>query len=129
MVVWAFSRTRCRPLDNPRIRSGTVQTPNSLRGAALVQGAMFVYRLREKFPGVPVTEAHPKAVALALGGWDAARVLAFGCPEDAEEHERDAYMAAIAAREGFTGRWKRDLAQQRSKPEQGPSSYWLAPVN
>jgi hypothetical protein len=40
-----------------RIASGTVQTANSLRGAALVQGAMFVQRLREKFPGVPVTDA------------------------------------------------------------------------
>lgn len=43
-----------------RIASGTVQTANSLKGAALVQGAMFVQRLREKFPGVPVTETHPK---------------------------------------------------------------------
>jgi predicted nuclease with RNAse H fold len=53
-----------------RIPSGTVQTPNSLRGAALVQAAMFVQRLREKFPDVRVTETHPKALAFALGGWE-----------------------------------------------------------
>lgn len=45
---------------------------NSLWGAALVQGMMFVARLRQKFPGVPVTETHPKATAVALGGWEPA---------------------------------------------------------
>ncbi|MGI8841887.1 MAG: DUF429 domain-containing protein [Caulobacteraceae bacterium] len=72
------------------IGSGTVQTANSLHGAALVQGVMFVSRLREKFRGVPVTEAHPKAVAIALGGWDGAAVEELGSVVAASEHERDA---------------------------------------
>jgi predicted nuclease with RNAse H fold len=111
------------------IRSGTVQTPNSLRGAALVQAAMFVHRLREKFPKVPVTEAHPKAVAIALGGWNSPKVLALRDFVIAGEHERDAYLAAMAAREGFSGRWTRDLSLNRSHSEQNPSAYWLAPIH
>jgi predicted nuclease with RNAse H fold len=69
---WSSGRSAEREADRwirrtYGIPAGTVQTPNSLRGAALVQGAMFVQRLRENFPGVPVTETHPKAAAIALG--------------------------------------------------------------
>ena len=106
-----------------------MQTANSLRGAALVQGAMFVLRLREKFPGIPVTEAHPKAVAIALGGWEGVDVLALGPVATSSEHERDAIFAAIAAREGFSGRWTQDLARKRSASEQDPESYWLGPIH
>jgi predicted nuclease with RNAse H fold len=111
------------------IRSGTVQTPNSLRGAALVQAAMFVQRLREKYPEVPVTEAHPKAVAFALGGWNSPLVLALQNQAFTDEHQRDACLAAVAAREGFSGRWKRDLSLNRSQSEQDPKSFWLAPIH
>jgi predicted nuclease with RNAse H fold len=112
-----------------KIRSGTVQTPNSLRGAALVQAAMFVQRrLREKYPKVPVTKAHPKAVAIALGGRNSPAVLALQSQAVADEHQRDAYLAAAAAREGFSGRWKRDLSLNRSQSEQDPKSFWLAPI-
>ena len=91
--------------------------PNSLRSAALVQRAMFVQRLREKFPGVPVTETHPKAAAIALGGWDGLQIAALGCPAGVGEHERDAYFSAVAAREGFSGKWVRDLSLMRSESE------------
>ena len=111
------------------ISAGTVQTANSLRGAALVQGVMFVYRLRERYPNVRVTEAHPKAVALALGGWDAPAVRSLGNLGLASEHERDAVMAAFAAREGFSGRWPVDLTKERLPAEQDPSAYWLSPVH
>lgn len=49
-----------------RLSGGEVQTANSLRGAAIVQGMMFVQRLREIFPAVAVTETHPNAVLKAL---------------------------------------------------------------
>jgi predicted nuclease with RNAse H fold len=113
-----------------RIASGTVQAANSLKGAALVQGAMFVQRLREKFPGVRVTETHPKAVAIALGGWNGTHVanLVGDCSR-LSEHERDACLAALLAREGFSGRFERDLSLVRSPGEQDPNSYWLAPVH
>jgi predicted nuclease with RNAse H fold len=90
---------------------------------------MFVSRLRDKFPGVRVTEAHPKAVAIALGGWDSAVIRALGCVAAASEDERDAVLAAVAAREGYEGRWKRDLSLDRHASEQNPATYWLEPVN
>jgi predicted nuclease with RNAse H fold len=109
---WSSGRSSDRRADQwirktYGIRSGTVQTANSLRGAALVQGMMFVVRLRDRFPNVRITEAHPKATALSLGGWSSEKVLSLGSLNDASEHERDAIFAAIAAREGFTGRWRR----------------------
>jgi len=111
------------------IASGTVQTANSLKGAALVQGAMFVSRLREKFPGVPVTEAHPKAFAKAFGGWESPTMKALGLVTSSGEHERDAVMAAIAAREGFERRWTIDLSLDRDEREQDPKVYWLGPIS
>ena len=115
-----------------KIPSGTVQSSNSLRGAALVQGALFVHRLREIWPHVPVTESHPKALLRAMGSPSLGAVLAeYGvCTAVAvsSEHERDALLGAIAAREGFEGRWPRDLSRDRGADEQDPSTYWLAPV-
>lgn len=131
---WSSGRSSDRKADQwirrkYPIPSGTVQTANSLRGAALVQGVMFVSRLRDKFPGVRVTEVHPKAVAVALNGWGSTAMKDLGCVTAASEHERDAILAAIAAREGFEGRWKRDLSLDRHASEQNPESYWLGPVN
>ena len=75
------------------IASGTVQTANSLRGAALVQGAMFLMRLREKFPEVLLAEARAEAVAKALSGSGSTAVAKLGSVVAAGEHERDALMA------------------------------------
>jgi len=72
---WSSGRSSDRQADQWLRRTyglsgGQVQTANSLRGAALVQGAMFVHRVRQLFPDVGVTEAHPKAVLAALKvGW------------------------------------------------------------
>ncbi len=112
------------------IASGTVQSGNSLQGAALIQGAMFVVRLREQYGGVPVTESHPKALIKALNvnrdefaeRYSLARI-------DLTEHESDAVISAIAAREGFEGRWAHDLVRDRFDSEQDPASYWLAPIH
>jgi predicted nuclease with RNAse H fold len=112
-----------------RIGSGTVQAANSLRGAALVQGALFAERARKIFPAVPITEAHPKAVLRALGlGWSefCSRFSIEGTAED--EHRLDAVVSAVAAREGFEGRWPLDLARDRQECEQDPAAYWLAPM-
>jgi hypothetical protein len=117
------------------IPSGTVQAANSLRGAALVQGAMFVSRIRERFLDLPVTEAHPKAVVRALAGtacdapWDGSAVTCLGNFKAANEHERDARFAAVSAREGFQRRWCRDLSIKRLESEQDPSTCWLGPVH
>jgi predicted nuclease with RNAse H fold len=110
-----------------------VLTASSLRGAALVQGVMFVERIRQLFPNAPVTETHPKAllVALDMENEDTFRHR-FSIQEngaEGSEHQRDAVISAVAAREGFERRWKKDLSTSRYDSEQDPSKYWLAPIH
>lgn len=112
------------------IPSGTVQSANSLQGAVLIQGFLLALRLRERFPEVPITEAHPKALLQAFSldsrpdgipiSWEFLRLKydLSGAFEGATEHERDAVVAAICAREGFEGRWRFDLSLE---PERSPS--------
>jgi len=110
---------------------GEVQAANSLRGAVLTQGAMFIQRMRETYPAVPVTESHPKAIlkALTQNDWNEFSIR-FGLKVvTANDHERDALIAAISAREGFQNRWSHDLSCSRLPAEQDPHSYWLAPVH
>src|SRR5574337_22601 len=134
---WSSGRSSDRQADQwlrdkYGFSGGQVQTANSLRGAALVQGAMFVQRMREHFPGVGVTETHPKAVlkALRVTSWGAF-LKRFSVTVDIrreQEHERDAVISAVAAREGFEGRWPNDLGITRYPSEQDPSTFWLAPI-
>lgn len=67
---------------------GTVQHVNSLRGACVTQGMMAAVLLREKYAGLPLSEAHPKAW-LYLSGSGA------GSPEG--QDERDATNACLSA--------------------------------
>ena len=102
-----------------RIKSGTVQSANSLRGAALAGGALLASLVRREFPNIGITESHPKALLRALDPKDDGASFArrFKIPTDwRNEHERDAAIAAVCAREGFEGRWQMDLAEQRIWP-------------
>ena len=88
---------------------------------------MLVHRVREQFPDTGVTESHPKALLKA--GFEC---LLTNIRYDAKnEHERDALLAAICARQGFGQRWKSDLAMDRWPEEQDPLSpcFWLGPVH
>jgi predicted nuclease with RNAse H fold len=133
---WASGKAAGRHADQWLRRQygltgGQVQSANSLRGAALIQSAMFIQRMRELYPAVPVTESHPKALLkiLTQGDWIAFSDR-FGLEvPDLKDHERDALIAAISAREGFEGRWSNDLSKKRLPSEQNPLSYWLAPVH
>ena len=122
-------RADARLRERYGIASGTVQSGNSLRGAALIGGALLASRLREAFPGLRITESHPKALLLALR-LDETRFADRYRIETGwgNEHERDAAVAAVRAREGFEGRWSTDLAKQRDRGEQNPRAYWLAPM-
>lgn len=133
---WSSGRSGDRHADQwlrkrYKLQGGEVQASNSLRGAALTQGAMFVQRVREIFPAVPVTESHPKALLRAIAGnsWFtfADRFHVNAIPSS--EHARDAIVAAVAAREAFEGRWPHDLGATRLPSEQDPQKYWLAPVH
>lgn len=113
------------------IRPGTVQSANSLQGAVLIQGLMLALESRKEWPGAQITEAHPKALckALKLPDWQDL-VCKFGlCGEPpGTEHERDALLAAVAAREGSLGRWICDLAETRHSDDydvlQPRPFYW-----
>jgi predicted nuclease with RNAse H fold len=135
---WSSGRSSDRKADQWLRRTyglsgGQVQTTNSLRGAALVQGAMFVQRVRQLFPDVGVTETHPKAlwIALKMDNWGtfSRQFLVNVTMQDVKEHERDAIISAVAAREGFEGRWLKDLSTDRHPSEQDPSQFWLAPIH
>ena len=133
--MWWSSREGAGRKADARIRStygipsGTVQSANSLKGAALVGGMMLALQIREIFPDTRITETHPKALlhAFKLDGTGFAG--RFKTPTGwCNDHERDATIGAVCAREGFEGRWTFDLARQRYASEQDPSSYWLAPM-
>ena len=112
------------------IRSGTVQSGNSLRGAALIGGMLLASRIREEFPATRITESHPKALLIATNLSETGFAERFGISGAwRNEHERDAAIAAVCAREGFEGRWHTDLANERDNLEQDPNKYWLAPVS
>lgn len=115
------------------LSGGNVQAGNSLKGANLIQGALFVYRMRELYPEIPVTESHPKALwaAMQFGSWPAfCTKYSITAPlTPAQLDERDAIIGAVAAREGFEHRWPIDLTIDRHLSELDPMSYWLAPVH
>ena len=112
------------------IPSGTVQSANSLRGAA-------PRRWRAtRFPSQAAVPRHthhgvasPRPCVRACRLDEAVFADRFGIQMIWQnEHERDAAIGAVCAREGFEGRWQTDLAEQRDGPEQDPRSYWLAPM-
>ena len=116
--------------DTYKIPSGTVASANSLRGAALVGGMMLAFRLREMCPSVRITESHPKALLSALKIDWPRFAQQFNISQTwKNEHERDAAIGAVCAREGFEGCWKTDLALDRCDSEQNPLSYWLSPMH
>lgn len=115
------------------LSGGQVQAPNSLRGAAVLQAAMLIVRLREAYPDISVTETHPKALLSGVfGGSFTTFARKFGLSSTPKtEHERDAVIGATAARQAWsTDRaWTNDLSLDRYPTEQDPKSYWLSPVS
>ena len=114
----------------------TVMPINSIRGALLVQGFLFAVEMRRRLPKLPVTEAHPKLLLHARQREFGALAQDFGLTVDPQimrednDDRRDAILAALAAREGFSGNWARDLAGLPSMDgEQIPSGRQLTPVN
>jgi len=131
-------RALIRQLGAPN-PGGTVQSPNSLRGACLVQGALAAHLLRCAVPEVRITESHPKALLWLLALASRKRAEASICIADLcdhisggsasdSDHERDAALGALASLamvEGWDG-W-RDLAADEDDPffPVGPVEYWM----
>ena len=99
-----------------------------------MQGMMLAMLLRERYPDVRITEAHPKALLQFLylneSKWEEVRKH-FKLKGSAlsSEHERDAVLAAVAAREGMTGVWSRDLSVDRCASELDPKRMWFGEVS
>ena len=132
--MWWSASPRAWRCADVRLREqydlgSTVQSGNSLRGAALIGGMLLASRIREKFPSVRITESHPKALLGAFGWDESVFPKAFIRMTWNNEHERDAAIAAVCAREGLEGRWRTDLAKKRDACEQDPQAYWLAPMH
>lgn len=96
-------------------QSGTVSHVNSLRGACLVQGVLIARLARQRWPEVPMTEAHPKAL-LRLSS-DARTFTDRSELESIGEHGRDAALGAYSAHAMFTQSdgWH-DLVPQEYEP-------------
>jgi hypothetical protein len=121
--------------------SGTVQHFNSLRGACVVQGLLIAKLLRRAYPGLPITEAHPKALLWLLGienrgGKPSLEELGtIGVEHESlpsqelSEHERDAALGAFAAASmHFREQGWIDLLRQEEEPVTAitdPIGYWM----
>ena len=138
---WSSGPSGARKADQwlrgryPQARN-SVMLINSIFGGVLIQGFLLAAELRQRFPKLPVTEAHPKLLLHALGEEFEAVAQNFRLKVDPQivdednDDRRDAILAALAAREGFSGNWPRDLAcLPPLTGEQIPSSRHLVPVN
>ncbi len=127
---------------------GTVQHPNSLRGACVVQGPICGILLRRHFQGLSLSECHPKALLWLLRIATPARlpgkitlgylldtrdVLAGTTSGDpTSEHERDAALGLVSA---WAMRvrppdWRDLTALDRPDlipcaPHEPPVGYWI----
>lgn len=116
---------------NVGLSGGQVQSVNSLQGAAVVQGILLAMKLREKYPAVKITEAHPNALlkAMKISENETLKLQFELFGQLSSEDERDALVAAVAAREGFSGRWTIDLSLQIARLEIEPRKLWFGSVN
>ena len=107
-AVDARLRKRIAELGAPH-PAGTVQHVNSLRGACLVQGMAAALLLRERFPALPISEAHPKALLWLLG------IAAPGVPASSIGFEALAGYLALAPGEVLDRRTRREPARARGR--------------
>lgn len=141
-LFWETSRCGWRAADrwlkatySPVTRA--VLPSNSVQGAAAIQGMALGIRLRQLWPAVMLTEAHPKVLYYALSGsryeWTpkVGRWLleTIGTPGDSgiqTQNEWSALVSAWTAMMGHTQTWKVDLRQQSKYAVEpaGPVAYW-----
>jgi hypothetical protein len=120
---------------------GTVQAVNSLRGACLVQGVLLGGLLRERWPALSISEAHPKAYLWLTGIANENRhprsiglaplASLFAHPPDTEfdEHIRDSAIAALSAWAMVhrPPRWRNLFVEEAGPfmPIGQPLGYWM----
>ncbi|MCY4259114.1 MAG: DUF429 domain-containing protein [Rhodobacteraceae bacterium] len=137
---WSSDKSGWRLVDKKlrkiqKIECKSVMAVNSLHGSVIAGGMLFAQLVQEEYPNIKITESHPKALLQALDLNDETGdsfAKKFSVPRTPNtwknEHERDAVIAAVCAREGFSsGEWE-DLSRERGGLEQNPKSHWLKPV-
>lgn len=155
LTVWNNGHAGWRPADLflretcPKVRN-SVKSSNELRGAMCLNGAIVLRHLRQKWPELHVTEAHPGVLFYRLFKHPCGRRtperwtqllahLGVNRPEDQPRpaHEFDAILGAYAAWQGLAGNWKIDLHASNDEsvkqfrqqcgediPFDGPTHYW-----
>jgi hypothetical protein len=123
---------------------GTVQHFNSLRGACVIQGLLVLKLLRQLYPNLPVTEAHPKALLWLMGiarkdfGPEMVKLndikgINVTRAEIISEDERDAVLGAFAAQAMIRNEpgWEDLLKFEGDHVLAGesPISYWMPKIN
>lgn len=123
-----------------KVRNSIMQL-NSLQGAALVQGIMLAKLARDDDPSVRITETHPKALLKAMGlisdkryssaDWRAiVDKFQLSGNEPPTFDEVDALVAAVCAREFYTGKWTQNLSTMPiSHYEIEPSAMFFGSVD
>lgn len=126
LTCWSTGQGGWRPADRYLRRRyegvrNSVVTPNGMFGSMGLNGMAFLVAMRRRYPGVPVTETHPKVLHWHLYGKPhdhSARKremnedlgLLIGKRTDpTDEHQWDAATSAYAAFKGLAGHWPQDL--------------------
>ena len=127
LTCWGTGRSGWRPADRwlrqryPDVQN-SIQAPNSLYGAMSVSGMALLVAVRQAFPGIFVTETHPKVLYhtqfnqrydyngpnTSVMNKRLSRLLAVDvAPQN--EHEWDSAISILPVVRGLHGLWQRDL--------------------
>jgi len=124
--------------------AGTVQHFNSLRGACVIQGLLVLKLVRQEYPNLPITEAHPMALLWLMGiarqdykpdmvKLDDIEEIYVRRAGFRSEHERDAILGAFTAQAMIRKKsgWEDLLNFERDPVLAGtsPISYWIPKIS
>jgi hypothetical protein len=133
LTCWGTGPGGWRPADRwlrgkyPGVRN-SVMPPNGLAGSMSLSGMALLLTVRSARPALFVTETHPKVLVYQLTGERCDFVRRRQFMDDLltrllgtevlvrNEHEWDAVLSALAALEGVTGRWHRNLHDLPTQP-------------
>ena len=133
LTCWSTGPSGWRPADRwlkqryPDVQ-GSVASSNSLYGSMSINGMATLIALKAAFPGLLITETHPKVLhwhlvsrpydfvagrTAMLESLGSQLGFSFTCASD---HEWDAVLSALVAFLGVTGVWQLDLHQLAAAP-------------
>ena len=142
LMFWETSRCGWRGADrwlratySPIMRS--VLPSNSVQGAAAIQGMALAVSLRKDWPGIILTETHPRVLYYAVTGnryewspkvaqWLLDSVGSEGGASIQTQNEWSALTSAWTAMMGHSGTWNHDLRQYSKSAVEpaGPVIFW-----